>query len=308
MRILYGVDIGGTDTKLGIVQEDGTILSDGSVPTDHGAGPEKLAARAADWFSRHAAGRASAAGVGCAGLVDAKGGMLFVSPNMPGWNDVPLAGIFSASLALPVRIENDVNAAAFGEFQRGAGRGVRNFICLTLGTGVGGGIVIDGKLYRGSNGFAGEIGHTVLIADGPRCACGSRGCLEALIGASAIIERARRIRLQAGETALDDIAEPSVKEIAHAARGGDAAALRVMEETGRYLGIGLSNLVHLFDPAAIAVGGGISNAGELILAPARAALSEHAMNERHARTRIVTAELGNKASFLGAALLAARDE
>ncbi len=320
MKCIYGVDIGGTDTKLGIVKESGEILADGKIETKAADGPEALRGRILAWFNENRSKDmdAAAVGIGCAGLVDRDNGILCFSPNLTGWKDVQLARLFSDVMNVPVTVENDVNCAAYAEYRMGAGRETRHFICVTLGTGVGGGIVLDGELFRGAHGYAGEIGHTVILADGPACTSGCRGCIESLIGARAIVERAKalltssaeRARIlpgSSGESALKTITDFTVRDISLSAANGDELAAAVLRETGRYLGIGLCNLCHLFNPEAIAIGGGISRAGELILGPAREALRANAMNERIARVSVTLAELGNKASFLGAALLAGRE-
>ncbi|HVO76650.1 MAG TPA: ROK family protein, partial [Candidatus Bathyarchaeia archaeon] len=300
------VDIGGTDIKLGIVTEAGEIRESGKIPTEPAAGPEAAASRVRRWLAGVAsgAGRVVAAGVDCAGLIDGERGFLHASPNMPGWKDVPLASIFAGELACPVVVENDANAAAYGEWARGAGRGMRDFVCLTLGTGVGGGIVVNGGLYRGASGFAGEIGHTVIVVDGPPCACGKRGCLEAFIGARAIVERALGMLHAAGGTRPGWGPGLTVEEISGAASSGDAVAVAALAETGRYLGVALANVVHVLAPEAIAIGGGVSGAGDFILAPARATLRDSVLDQAMASVRIVPAELGNRASFIGVSLLA----
>jgi glucokinase len=307
MALVAGVDIGGTDIKLGIVTDGGEILASGRIATHPEAGPKTVASRVRAWLESNGSGLGPivAGGVDCAGLIDGEHGVLHVSPNLAGWIDVPLKAIFEERLGCAVTVENDANAAAYGEWVRGAGRGLRNFVCLTLGTGVGGGIVCDGALYRGSTGFAGEIGHTVIAADGPRCACGNHGCLEALISAGAIVARAREMLRSSGEgrPRWEEPLSPGL--LSKAAASGDAIAVRVFAETGRYLGIGLTNIVHMLAPEAIAIGGGVAGAGDLILEPARATLRRCVMDPAMASVSIVPAELGNKASFLGVALLAA---
>ncbi len=306
MARVLGVDIGGTDIKLGIVTENGDILKSGTIATRSEAGPKAAASRTREWLEDNGCGGDPivAAGVDCAGLIDGNRGFLHMSPNLGGWVDVPLKSIFEAELRCPVIVENDANAAAYGEWARGAGRGMKNFVCLTLGTGVGGGIICNGALYRGSSGFAGEIGHTVILADGPPCTCGNRGCLEAVIKASAIVARARDMLGSAGGERPDWDGGLTVERLSRAAASGDAVAVRALAETGRYLGIGLTNVVHILAPEAIAIGGGVSGAGDYILGPARATVRNCVMDEAMAAVEIVPAELGNKASFLGVALLA----
>ena len=306
MALVFGVDIGGTDIKLGIVTGDGLIRDSGKIPTEPSRGPEAAASRAAAWLSDRGARSdpVVAAGIDCAGLIDGDRGVLHTSPNLSGWDDVPLRSIFERALGRPVIVENDANAAAYGEWAKGAGAGMRNFVCLTLGTGVGGGIVVNGELYRGSSGFAGEIGHTIILADGPPCTCGSRGCLEALISAKAIVARALEMLRAAGETRHGWDGALTVEMLSRAAEAGDAIAVAALAETGRYLGIGLANVVHVLAPEAIAIGGGVAGAGDFILAPARSALRDCVMDEVMADIGIVRARLGNKASFIGVSLLA----
>jgi glucokinase len=306
MTLVLGVDIGGTDIKLGLVAGEGAPGESGKIPTRPAEGPEAAASRVSRWLADRTGGTGpiAAAGVDCAGLVDGERGFLHVSPNLSGWENVPLRDIFERALGVPAIVENDANAAAYGEWAMGAGRGMRNFVCLTLGTGVGGGIIIDGALYRGSSGFAGEIGHAVIRADGPLCGCGNRGCLEALVGARAIVERATGMLRAAGAPGNAWGDSPTVETLSRAAASGDAVAAAAFEETGRWLGIALANVVHILAPEAIAIGGGVAGAGDFILEPARAALRDCVMDESMASVRIVPAALGNRASFIGVSLLA----
>jgi glucokinase len=306
MALVLGVDIGGTDIKLGLVEGEGSIRDSGAIPTRAAEGPEEVASRVRRWLADRSrgAGAIAAAGVDCAGLVDGERGLLHISPNLSGWENVPLRDVFERALGVPAIVENDANAAAYGEWTMGAGRGMRNFVCLTLGTGVGGGVIIDGALYRGSSGFAGEIGHAVICADGPLCACGNRGCLEAFVGAKAIVGRAVAMLRATGESRSAWGGSPTVEALSRAAASGDAVAEAAFKETGRWLGIALANVVHILAPEAIAIGGGIAGAGDLILEPARATVRDCVMDEAMASVRIVPAELGNRASFIGVSLLA----
>ncbi len=309
MRYYLGVDIGGTDIKLGIVSSEGDIEASGSISTEPAKGPEEAAERVWKWFEEQGpiADEATAACVACAGLIDRENGRIITSPNLEGWEGAALEEIFTQRLSRPVMIENDATAAAYGEFTIGSGRGTLDFACLTLGTGVGGGVVAGGKLQRGWQGHAGEIGHTIIMVDGPLCSCGGRGCLESLVGAGYICERAKR-ELGAGSGGELEGVEPiTVKAIAAAAGRGDELAVRILRETGRYLGIGLCNIVHLLNPEVIAIGGGVAGAGDFIIEPARGAVSEYVMHERLAEVRIVPAELGNEAALLGAALIASME-
>ncbi len=306
MGFVYGIDIGGTNIKLGIVDSGGGVVKEGMIPTGAEEGPRAVTARISKWFDscKKNIPDIDRVGVGCAGLVDSKKGILFSSPNLPGWSNVELGKLFSEELNLPAIIDNDANCAAYGEFRLGAGKGVKHFICVTLGTGVGAGLIINGRLHRGFSGQAGEIGHTLIKVEGRLCGCGNRGCLEAYIGSSAIVERAKKMLEQESGNSLAGVEQLSVKDITKAAEDGNEIAIRTLEKTGWYFGIGLVNAVHIINPEVIAVGGGVSGAGDLILNPTRESFAEHVMNDIFLDVRIVTAQLGNKASFLGAAMLA----
>ncbi|MBN2184970.1 MAG: ROK family protein [Candidatus Krumholzibacteriota bacterium] len=305
IEMILGVDIGGTNIKLGIITSDGGIVEEDMIYTDAEKGPAYAAARIEDWYRKRKGDYPGigCAGIGCAGLIDAEKGFLYYSPNLPEWVDTDLGRIFAERLDLPVTVENDVNCAAWAEYKMGSGRDSRYFVCITLGTGVGGGIVIDGRLYRGWRGFAAEIGHQVIMADGPVCSCGNRGCLEALVGAAAIVDRYLK-QDDRPDSQSSGKGKISVKDIYEAAGAGDQRAAKALEETGKILGIGLANIANILDPELIAVGGGVSGSGDMILEPARITMKEHLIGDILSPVRVVPAELGNKASFLGAALLA----
>ena len=306
MKKILGVDIGGTDIKLGIVSDEGSILESGLIPTSAAEGPDRAAARVAGWLGvmRERHGEICCAGIDCAGLIDGSRGYLYYSPNLPEWRDLDLGALFSGALGLRVTVDNDVNAAAWGEYVLGAGRGTGYFVCLTLGTGIGGGVIADGRLYRGWQGMAGEIGHHVIDPSGPECTCGARGCLEAMASAGSIVARAREALAAGNGSALEDSPGLSARDIYEAAEAGDAVALEALAGTGRVLGAGLANVVHLFNPEVIAIGGGVAGAGELILGPAREAMRARLMDGILAKVRVVPAELGNNASLAGAAMMA----
>ncbi len=305
MKKILGVDIGGTNVKLGIVSESGEVIEHGSIVTAAG-GPEAVAMKVEEWYAKRRGKYPGirAAGIDCAGLVDGERGFLYTSPNLPGWKDVSLGEIFERRLGLTVTLDNDVNCAVWGEYIMGAGRGTRHFVAITLGTGVGGGIVIDGRLYRGAQGLAGEIGHHIIIDGGPLCSCGNRGCLEAVTGAASITARALELaaRKPGGRLVLSK--NLTVRDISEAASLGDGVAIEALAETGRLLGIGLANIVHILNPEVVAVGGGVAGAGDFILEPARKSMKEHLIGDILSTVRIVPAELGNMAAFLGASMLA----
>jgi glucokinase len=305
MKKILGVDIGGTDIKLGIVTGKGVVLEGGSIPTVAGEGPQQSADRVARWLEqRPDSASVTAAGIDCAGLIDGSKGHLYYSPNLPGWSGLDLKGLFSKTLALPVTVDNDVNCAAWGEYVLGAGLGTSFFVCLTLGTGIGGGVIADGRLYRGWQGLAGEIGHQVIDPSGPRCACGTAGCLEAMANASSIVSRVEGAIEDGAETTLMGRDRITSLDVASAAADGDEVALEALAEAGRALGTGLANIVHLFNPEVIAVGGGVAGAGDLILEPARESMRLKLMDDILSSVKIVPAKLGNNASLIGASMMA----
>lgn len=306
MKKILGVDIGGTDIKLGIVSAEGEIVEREKIPTLAGKGPRYAAERIAAWLEERRAGHPEmvAAGIDCAGLIDGSKGYLYYSPNLPGWEDLDLRGLFSGALGMPVTVDNDVNCAAWGEYILGAGRGTQHFVCMTLGTGIGGGVVADGRLYRGWQGLAGEIGHQVIDPSGPKCTCGTAGCLEAMASASSIVSRARSAIAAGAESVLEDSESLTSKDVAGAAAGGDEVAIEAFTAAGRALGTGLANIVHLFNPEVIAVGGGVAGAGDLILEPARESMRGQLMADIFASVKVVPAELGNMASLVGASMMA----
>ncbi len=270
-------------------------------------------------------------GLGAPGLIIAETGVIHFSPNFPGWTDIPLVDYVNTELAKlnlskisvgrepqtgtngkyePVlkAMDNDVNAMTLGEFRHGAGVGYKNIVALTLGTGVGGGVVIDGQVYHGSQNTAGELGHTVVEPDGRYCGCGNQGCLEAYAGAKNIVERTQE-KIETGRStilvsAAADEASLTPRKIAEAAQAGDQLATEVFTETGRYIGIALTSIAHILNPQIAIIGGGIAEAGEeLLFEPIRAEFSKRAM-DIPARMKIVKAHLGNDAGIVGSAMLA----
>jgi len=316
MECAVGIDIGGTAIKFAVVRKDGSLIDTLSLPTRAQDDPQQTITRITDAVNtllEKARGidpdleRVLAVGVGCAGLISTDSGVVHLSPNLPHWREVPLGPETSKRLGMPVLLHNDANAFVLGESWAGAGRGVRVLLGLTLGTGVGGGVVIDGNLFTGSHGFAGELGHTPLFADGPPCGCGSRGCLEIYVGNRAIVDRYLEIsegrrgpvveRLTAGDEGL---LNPEL--LCRAAHAGDACARETFEITGRHLGAGLAGLANLFDPERIVIGGGVAQAGNLLLDPARAALAERSMYPKAFHPEVRSAALGEQAGVIGVAL------
>ncbi|WP_273847050.1 ROK family protein [Rubrobacter calidifluminis] len=229
----------------------------------------------------------------------------FSPPSYPGWGRFELVEKVEQEYGLPVVADNDANASALGEHLFGAGRGFRQMLYVIAHRGVGGAVVIDGALYRGASGGAGEIGHTLVDVEGPRCGCGRYGCLEALVGHAAIVRRAVRVLRLAGERELAgrELERLTVDDVIDAARAGDGLARGVLEETGKYLGIGIANAVNLLDPEVVVVGGVTVRAGPLVLDPARRVFERRALSEMARRVRIVEGRLGEDAGAIGAASL-----
>jgi len=301
-----GVDVGGTKIAAGVVTPDGKILNEVRYPTP--ASSEKLVASIARAITEVKDG-IEVGGVCLAvpGLILARENKVVFSPNLRAVEGVLLKQELEPRIGLPLTIENDGNAAAWGEFRFGAGSEVDHLVFVTLGTGIGGGVITHGILLRGAQGSGGELGHVTVHATGPRCACGNHGCLEALASGTAIGRRGREMAGEHPDSALGRLAvERKVlgEDVTDLARGGDETALSVLEETGTWLGIGLAGFVNVFNPEVVAIGGGAAKAGELILKAARREVQLRARSPSRDLAEIKVATLGPESGFLGAAALA----
>lgn len=303
-----GVDVGGTKLAAGLVAADGSILARAREDTP-ARDPEAVVELIATVARRLAADAGAATlpvGVGAAGIVDLDGSVRY-APNLD-WSDYPLRSELEERLPAAVTVDNDANAAAWGEYAAGAAAAAGSLVMLTVGTGVGGGLVLDGRLVRGAQGLGAEFGHIVVLEGGPRCPCGNRGCLEAL-GSGSAIGRIAREALEAGDvpedSALRALSEVTGKSVTIAAHHGDAFAAEVVARCGFWLGVGIASLVNALDPDLVVVGGGAMQAGRLLLDPARDAFAERVMGRAHRDLpRIVRAQLADDAGLVGAALLA----
>jgi glucokinase len=316
-RPVAAVDIGGTKIIAAVFDGDGAVLSRIYCLTLAHEGPARVIKRLNQTIDRaiDKAGlqRSQVAGIGvaAAAIIDINRGLVTEAPNLPRWRNVPLPALISGEFNLPVYLLNDASAAALGEHRYGAGRGLNNLIYITVSTGIGGGIIIDGELYNGTDGCAAEIGHMVIMVDGPACNCGRRGCLESLASGTAIGRMARE-RLAYGETSIMRALAGNVIEdvtsvtVARAARKGDMLALDVIRTAAGYLGIGLANLVNILNPQMIIVGGGVSSMGAMLLGPARKSMKAHAFKLPASTVRIVRPALGMDAGLSGAAEYARR--
>lgn len=314
-KAVLGIDLGGTAIKTALVSEDKAILAQESRPTEAEQGLEvvlkNMLASAEAVIATSGIDREDilAAGIGAPGPLNGQEGIVYSPPNLPGWENVPLAKLMSDGLGIPCFLENDANAACYGEFWMGAGQGCENMCVLTLGTGVGGGIVTHGKLLRGIDGTAGEIGHLKVSRNGRSCGCGATGCLETYGSVTGMVLTARE-GLESGvvstltEACDLDLSALTGKMISEAAEAGDAFAQQVIQETATWLGVGISSLINLFNPEKIILCGGMTDAGESLLQPIREVATSRAFPVPAARVEIIPGALGNDSGVLGCAGIA----
>jgi len=310
-RFFLGIDLGGTNIKSGVVDDDGRALSSVSLKTEPGRGPEvglnNLVAASKQAVEASGLGwaRIAAVGLGSPGTMDLEAGMLLDPPNLPGWDNLPIRKLLSDRLKKPVVLQNDGNAAAYGEYWAGAGKGTHSLVMFTLGTGIGGGIVVAGKIIEGRHSHGGECGHIVIVADhGRRCSCGAFGHLEGYASATAVVHRAREALEGNKESSLLRAIDPrelSSRAVGEAAAAGDPLAVRLMHETAHYLAVGAVTLMHTIDPDLVLFGGGMIAAGEGFLEDIRLRIRTMAFPVPAARTRVEYARLGGEAGFIGAA-------
>jgi glucokinase len=313
MTRTIGVDVGGTKIAAGVVESDGTIVDEArrdSPATSQPAIVEAIVDIVDELSSRH---EVEAVGVGAAGFIDAARATVLFAPNLA-WRDAPLKRDVEAKVSLPVVVENDANAAAWGEFTFGAGADVADMIFLTIGTGLGGGLVLSDELYRGAFGIGGEVGHLRVVPDGHLCGCGNKGCWEQYASGSALVREAREFAKSGSPQAnrllelaggrYQDLDGPMVTQ---AATEGDGAAVELLEDLGRWLGEGIATLAAVLDPAVVVIGGGVSAAGDLLIEPARRAFARNLTGRGHRpQLEMRLATLGTEAGIIGAADLARR--
>jgi glucokinase len=308
VRYGVGVDIGGTKVRAALVSEDGNVMLKLNAPTDPKVGADAAGDAVAQVLSE-AGQRVDAVGAAVAGFIEHPAGRIAFAPNLR-YSSPEIGRELTLRFNLPVVVENDANAAAWAEYKCGAGREVSNLVMVTVGTGIGGGAIVDGRLYRGSRGFAAEFGHIPVTRDGPRCPCGASGCLEAVASGTALARAAREQVKDHPDSRVLELAGGEPEKITgvmvgEASRSGDPFAGQLVREIGTWLGVGLTGLARAFDPGRIVVGGGVLGAGPLFL---EAAVEE--MNRRFvgqvAAPDVVAASLGNDAGVVGAALLGLR--
>ena len=311
---IIGIDLGGTNIKGGVFDADRRLLLRRSIATEADRGFEHVfdrlvglireLIREAGLKPEHVRGL----GLGTPGPLSHRRGFIYGSPNLPGWRNIPLRQRLQAALNLPVVLDNDANVAALGEFVAGAGRGTRHMVMLTLGTGIGGGVITDSRLLRGHYENAGELGHTIVYPGGEPCPCGQNGCLERYASANAVGRRAAEaIRLGEASTLVTPLRQHgrlTSRDVVEAVRARDALACRVWDEACEALAIGCVNFQHTLNPQRVVLGGGMANAGALLIERVREKLTALSWNLFNDRPDVVLAECGEDAGIIGAAALA----
>lgn len=313
MKYYLGIDIGGTNIKAGVVDENAVMLSSASVKTEakngYTAALDNLfkAADSAIELSGLTPDKLKSIGVGCPGTMDAVGGQVLYSNNLR-WENVPLGADIAKRYNVKVYLENDANAAAYGEYITGAAKGAKNAVVLTLGTGVGAGIIIDGKIYSGSNFAGGEIGHTVIEMDGWECTCGRKGCFEAYASATGLVRMTADMIKLKPESRLKELAELggkiSARTAFNAAKLGDEYGRAVVNKYIKYLACGIANVINIFQPDILCIGGGVCNEGDNLLIPLKKAVAKQIYSKNSSKnTEIVMCALANDAGVIGSAML-----
>ncbi len=298
-RVKIGIDLGATRIKMALVDGRGRIFYRREIETPFNAKRRQLinfiVDNVRDIIRESGVKRRGVVGIGIGvpGPADSKKGIVRYFPNIKGWKGVPLKSILQKRLGIKVALDNDVNAMTLGEYRFGAGKGVANLVCLALGTGVGGGLIINGAIYRGSTMCAGEVGHIPINEKGPRCNCGGIACLERYIGNRYTLDRAQRVFGK--DVGLEDVNVLAKK--------GNKKAKKIWEDVGKKLGIALTGVINLLNPDLIIIGGGVSKAGEFILRPLRQEIKTRAMKDQAHHVKVVHARLGDNAGIIGASLL-----
>lgn len=312
-RVIVCVDLGGTYVRAAICKPPASLLHQRRRRIQASGGPDVVLSQVVEAISE-VIGEAKRIGiaaivVGVPGPLDSRTGVIINAPNLPGFLDVPVAGIVARAFSLPVYVANDANLAALGEHRFGAGRGAADMVYITVSTGIGGGVITDGKLLLGHRGLAGEIGHMTIDLDGPMCNCGNRGCLEAMASGTAIARCAREA-LEAGVVSIlpeltpsRDPAEIDARIVAEGAIRGDRLARTIIERAGTLIGVGVASLLSLFNPERVVIGGGVSQTGNLLFDAIRSEVRARVQAAFIRDVGIVPAELGDNAGLLGGLVL-----
>lgn len=312
---IVGVDLGGTKLSTVLINKVGEVLARENVPTEAYKGPDAVIQKIKDTI-RTVMDKAGVSldelegiGIGSPGPLDAEKGVIRFTPNLPGWIDVPLKDRIQEEFPVPIKVDNDANAAAVGEGTFGAGKGIKNFVYITVSTGIGGGAFIDGKLFHGENSNGAELGHTTIDMNGPLCGCGNYGCWEALASGTAFTKytveglRSGRRKSMILDMVEGDIEKVDAKVVFDAARKGDEYALEMVNREAELLGVGISNIINSFNPRRIIIGGGMSNDLDMMYAGIMKEIGKRALKANAEVVEIVRAKLGKDAGVLGAAAL-----
>ncbi|GIP48952.1 Glucokinase [compost metagenome] len=307
-KIYIGVDLGGTAVKVGICNEEGQLLHTYEGPTEVDKGADTIVANIEKYVRRvveespFAWEQVAGVGAGVAGFTNVREGIIILAPNV-GLKDFPIREILEQRLGKPIKIDNDANVAALGEAWGGAGKGIENCVCYTLGTGVGGGIIMNGKIYQGFSGMAGELGHMSVVPDleAIGCGCGQMGCLETVSSATGIIRMAKDAVARGDRTSLSHVENIMAKDVFDAAKAGDEAAIRIVNRAAYYLGKSMAAVAVVLNPELFIVGGGVSKAGDILFNEVRSVFAKLTPEPVQRGMQIVPATLGNDAGMVGAA-------
>ncbi|CAM4234107.1 ROK family glucokinase [Paenibacillus phoenicis] len=307
-KIYIGVDLGGTAVKVGICNEEGQLLHTYEGPTEVDKGADTVVANIEKYVRRvveespFAWEQVAGVGAGVAGFTNVREGIIILAPNV-GLKDLPIRDILEERLGKPIKIDNDANVAALGEAWGGAGKGIDNCVCYTLGTGVGGGIIINGKIYQGFSGMAGELGHMSVVPDleAIGCGCGQMGCLETVSSATGIIRMAKDAVARGDRTSLAHVENIMAKDVFDAAKAGDEAAIRIVNRAAFYLGKSMAAVAVVLNPEMFIIGGGVSKAGDILFNEVRSVFAKLTPEPVQRGMQIVPATLGNDAGMVGAA-------
>lgn len=311
LQQVLGVDLGGTNIRVAVINADGTMSHKSRTPTKSELGPDGVIERIADLVNQVADTADLSVdvpvGVASPGPLNPRTGVVHFTPNLPGWRDVPFTQKLGALIDRPVTLANDGNCATLGEARFGSAKGVNNLVYLALGTGIGGGVISEGVLIDGKNGLGAEIGHTLVSIDGPRCNCGSIGCLEAYAAGWAIQAEAKKVATTADGDLLLEIAgsgQIHAGVVAKAAEAGHPASIAILERAGRALGASIGSFINMFDPEMVVIGGGVAALGELLLGPARKVIPQYSFVDMRANVPITYSQLGSDTGLYGAGALA----
>jgi glucokinase len=309
-KYLCGIDLGGTKINTGIIDSNGEIISNIIIDTKAQEGQEAVIDRMIKSVYEVAASakleinELVGIGIGVPGLIDSSAGLVSEAANLPGWKDVPIVDIFSKEFGVHIKLENDANAAAYGEYLFGSGKGIENFIYITVSTGIGGGAILGGTLYSGTNSNASEIGHSIIDFNGPKCNCGNYGCFEAFASGTALARYAKENIDKGRESMISKLSENDRIKSEHvfaAAKAGDELALELIDREAFYLGIGMVNILAFYNPERVAVGGGVSSEWDMLSEKVLKVVEERALKPNAKVCNIVKAELGKNVGLLGAA-------